>query len=147
MNRFCILFLFIIPIISYSNENRSCLDSALKCGKYTEKYISILERNCSNENMAYLGVAYIMKSNHASFPFTKLKYFYKGKRILEKAISLFPNNVEYIYFRYEIQIKIPKGLGYNNIKEDQQILKKFISNPENLKKDRALYYQISKILN
>lgn len=147
MIRFCLLFLIVFPLTGYSNENRSCLDSALKCEKFTEKYINRLENKCTNENMAYLGVAYIMKSNHASFPFTKLKYFYKGKKMLERAISIFPNNIEYIYYRYEIQIKIPKGLGYNNIKEDQQILKKFISNPDNLKKDRALFIQISKVIN
>lgn len=142
-----ILFsLFFSPAFCFSSNYRTCLDSAMKCRKYTEKFIAKLEQAISKENSAYLGVAYIMKSNHVSFPFAKLKYFYKGKKVLDKAIAESPNNVEFIYYRYEIQNKIPRALGYDNRSEDLKQLRTYIANSDNKKRDIDLYNQINKIL-
>lgn len=138
----CLLF----PNFLFSNEYRIKLDSALRFEKNAEIYIQELEKKLTSDNIAYYGVICIMKSNHASFPFTKLKYFNRGKKALEKAISIFPNNIEYIYYRYEIQLKIPSGLGYNNKVEDLKKLKAYIEKKENKKTDVALYNQILKII-
>lgn len=140
---FAVLF---FPNLLISNEYRAKLDSALKYENAADKYISELEKKLSAENMAYYGVICIMKSNHASFPYTKLKYFYRGKKHLEKAIALNPNNIEYIYYRHEIQLKIPKGLGYDNKSTDLIKLKEYIAKKENQKLDVNLYNQIQKII-
>jgi tetratricopeptide (TPR) repeat protein len=138
--------ILILPNLLLSNEYRAKLDSALKYEKAADKYILELEKKLTTENLAYYGVICIMKSNHAGFPYTKLKYFYRGKKHLEKAITLYPNNIEFIYYRYEIQIKIPAGLNYDNKAEDLKKLKQFIVNKENQKSDPSLYTQILKII-
>lgn len=141
-----ISLIIVIPSILFSNEYRIKLDSALRYESAADKYIIQFEKKLTSETIAYYGVICIMKSNHAGFPFTKLKYFNRGKKALEKAIALFPNNIEYIYFRHEIQRKIPKGLGYNNLVEDAKKLNEYLSNTENKKSDPNLYIQISKLI-
>jgi hypothetical protein len=144
--KFAVVIIIFLPLLLFSNEYRAKLDSALRFEKAADKYIQELEKTITNETQAYYGVFCIMKSNHASFPFTKLKYFYRGKKYLEKAINLYPNNIEFIYYRYEIQIKIPAGLGYDNKIEDLKKLKIYIANKENQKLDANLYNQILKII-
>ena len=121
---------------------RRDLDIAWKNEKYANALIVKLETNTIKENQGYLAVAYIMKSNHSNMPWTKLNYFYKGKKLLEKAIKEEPERVELRFFRYEIQVKIPKGLRYNNIEEDKKMLLAYISNNQNKSKDLPLFHKI-----
>jgi hypothetical protein len=121
------------------------LDLAWKNEKYSDNLIVKLESNQTKETQGYLAVAYMMKSNHASMPWTKLKYFYKGKKLLEKAIKDEPERVELRFFRYEIQIKIPKGLNYNNIEEDKRLMLTYIQNETNISKDEKLFIKIQKL--
>jgi len=140
-----ILFSFLI-FHAYSNElMRYELDLAWKNEKYSDNLIVKLESNQTKETQGYLAVAYMMKSNHASMPWTKLKYFYKGKKLLEKAIKDEPERVELRFFRYEIQIKIPKGLNYNNIEEDKRLMLTYIQNETNISKDEKLFIKIQKL--
>jgi hypothetical protein len=130
----------------FCNETlRKELDIALRDEKFTNEFISRLEAKLSKENQGYLASAYMMKSNHASMPWTKLKYFYKGKKLLEKAINEEPDRVELRFFRYEIQTKIPKGLNYNNIDEDKKILLGYIQKEINKNKDSDLYQKIQQL--
>ena len=114
-----------------SNDYRSKLDKAWTEKDYTEKLIEELEKKNTKKTRGFLAVAYIMKSNHAQMPWTKLKYFYKGKKLLERSIAESPNNIELIYYRYEIQRRIPKGLNYNHIKHDKELLEAFLKNIKN----------------
>ena len=128
---------------SFCNDTmRRDLDIAWKNEKYANALIVKLETNTIKENQGYLAVAYMMKSNHANLPWTKLNYFYKGKKLLEKAIKEEPERVELRFFRYEIQVKIPKGLRYNNIEEDKKMLLAYISNNQNKSKDLPLFHKI-----
>ena len=128
---------------SFCNDTmRRDLDIAWKNEKYANALIVKLETNTIKENQGYLAVAYIMKSNHSNMPWTKLNYFYKGKKLLEKAIKEEPERVELRFFRYEIQVKIPKGLRYNNIEEDKKMLLAYISNNQNKAKDLHLFQKI-----
>ena len=128
---------------SFCNDTmRRDLDIAWKNEKYANALIVKLETNTIKENQGYLAVAYIMKSNHSNMPWTKLNYFYKGKKLLEKAIKEEPERVELRFFRYEIQVKIPKGLRYNNIEEDKKMLLAYISNNQNKSKDLPLFHKI-----
>ena len=128
---------------SFCNDTmRRDLDIAWKNEKYANALIVKLETNMIKENQGYLAVAYIMKSNHSNMPWTKLNYFYKGKKLLEKAIKEEPERVELRFFRYEIQVKIPKGLRYNNIEEDKKMLLAYISNNQNKSKDLPLFHKI-----
>lgn len=124
---------------------RQELDIAWKNESYNNELIHKLESNLTKENQGYLAVAYMMKSNHASMPWTKLKYFYKGKNLLDKAIKEEPERAELRFFRYEIQIKIPKGLKYNNIEEDKMLMLKYISDERNRKRDEILFSKIQRL--
>ena len=57
-----------------------------------------------------------------------MKYFNRGKSILEEAIEANPLNVELRYLRYSLQKRVPDFLGYNaNIDEDLLMIKKKIT--------------------
>lgn len=145
--KYLIVFFCFIICQTYANEYRQKLDSAWKSEKYSNRLIDELEEKNSKHLEGYLAVAYMMKSNHAVMPWTKLKYFYKGKNLLELAIKDNPKNIEWIYYRYEIQSRIPKGLKYNNLLEDLKKLRHYISDISNKKQDLNLYQQILKLPN
>src|SRR5687768_14330751 len=63
---------------------------------------------------AYRGAATILMAKHSINPYSKLKHFYDGKKILEAAIKKDPGNVEARYLRFTIQSNVPDFLGYNN---------------------------------
>lgn len=132
--------------VQVKTQWRNELGKAEYSEETTDKLIRQLESLRTNETQGYLAVAYMMKSNHCSFPFTKLKYFNKGKRILEQAIQASPNDMELLFFRYNIQKRIPKALGYNHLAHDQIKLKAYTSVLENESKDPALFYKINHIL-
>lgn len=136
-----LFFAFSSPIMA-NEAMREELDLAWKNEKYADQLISKLEKNTNEKNQGYLAVAYMMKSNHASMPWTKLKYFYKGKKTLERAIVSEPDRVELRFFRYEIQVKIPKGLKYNNLEEDKKVMIVYLENEQNKKNDQSLYSKI-----
>ena len=73
---------------------------------------------CMNEmtikEKGYLGAAFMVKAKYIRFPFQKWKFFKKGKKKLEEAISKEPNFVELRWLRYCIQYSIPSFLNYNN---------------------------------
>lgn len=130
---------------SYNESIRQELGKALTDGKKADEMIARFEKNLLAEHQGYLAVAYMMKSNHASMPWTKLKYFYKGKKLLEKAIKEEPQRIELRFFRYEIQVKIPKGLNYNNMEEDKNLMLEYLRNEENKKFDQNLYTKIAQL--
>ncbi len=144
---FLSFFLYGIIFDSNGNHYRQMLDSALKSEKYNDILIAKLQSKSGQENIGYLGVAYVMKSNHCCFPFTKLKYFNKGKVLLDKCISSLSNNIEFVFYRYTIQKKIPRALNYNNLAEDYKRLKNYLLQTNNKQHDPDLYCQIAKIIN
>jgi hypothetical protein len=137
-----IIFLTIALTFKASNVYRHKLDSAWKIEKSCNQLIKELEKNISTTSMGYLGVAYIMKSNHVSLPWVKIANFNKGKNLLEKAIAQNPTNIEMIFYRYEIQTRVPKILNYDSIAQDRKDLKAYINNKENMSIDIELYKKI-----
>lgn len=70
---------------------------------------------------AYYGVHLILKSKYLKNPFKKIKYFEKGRKILEDAIIKEPDNIELIFLRYTVQKNTPSILMYKkDIEEDYQ---------------------------
>lgn len=141
------IFSFFSTICFASNETmRQELDKAWKEEEFADELISRLEKKTGMEMKGYLGVAYVMKSNHLSMPNRKYNYFQKGKKLLEAAIKEMPENIEFIYYRYEIQLRIPKILSYDNLKEDKAKLQSYIAKSSNKSLDENLYKQILKKL-
>lgn len=83
----------------------------------TEFYIDQLESEKSIEGQGYLAGMYFMKSRYAGFPLTKMKYFKKGKNLLDELIVTNPENIELRYLRLIMQYQIPEFLGYHENKE------------------------------
>ncbi len=70
--------------------------------------------------IAYKGMSQLMICYHSYNPYTKFKYFVKGKESLEQAIKKDPMNIEYRFLRLSVQLNTPDFLGYNsNIIEDK----------------------------
>ena len=109
---------------------------------YKEKGCGFLEgvyQECLEIELSIRKIPYIAQP--------ELELFYKGKKLLERSIAESPNNIELIYYRYEIQRRIPKGLNYNHIKHDKELLEAFLKNIKNKNQDLSLYNQIKKTIN
>jgi hypothetical protein len=84
-----------------------------------EFYLKLLENEKSPESKAYYAAMLFMKSKYVKFPFTKYKYFKKGKSVLDQLIQDNKTNVEMRYLRFVFQNEMPNFLNYNNnIHED-----------------------------
>lgn len=144
--QFFVFSLFVLnPNYSFSSDYRKKLDLAYNDKKYTQTLLDEIESTKSTVNNGFKAMVYITYSKHLTNPFSKVKQFNKGKEILEKQIRSNPNNIEWIYYRYNIQLRIPKILNYDNKKEDVTLLKKFVQNEENKKLDFDLYQRISSL--
>jgi hypothetical protein len=106
--------------------------------------IQQLENNHeSNVYLAYLGAFQTIWANHTFNPINKLNTFNKGKKNIDKAAKLSPNDVEIIFIRHSVQKNCPGFLGYNdNLKEDE----KFLSKNRNSITSATLKNMIEKLL-
>ena len=96
--------------------------------KDADFFIDKLQYDSSAEARGYTAALNFTKSRLFKFPFKKMKYFNRGKSILEEAIEANPLNVELRYLRYSLQKRVPDFLGYNaNIDEDLLMIKKKIT--------------------
>lgn len=93
--------------------------------------------------LAYLGAYQTIWANHVINPFNKLSTFNRGKKNLQKAVSLDQDNIEIRFLRFSIQKKSPKFLGYSdNLAED----KKYIESHQNKLNSTKLKYLVNKVL-
>lgn len=68
----------------------------------------------------YKAAMLMVMANHVYNPYSKLRYFLDGKKELEKAILLDPNNIELRFIRFSIQTNVPSFLGYADNKEEDR---------------------------
>lgn len=88
-----------------------------------ENFLEALNGDKSAEEQGYIAAMNLMKSRYVKGPFSKLKFFKKGKKILDATISENPSIIEIRYIRFLMQKQIPDFLGYNkNIEEDFNII-------------------------
>lgn len=72
---------------------------------------------------AYYGASTAAAPACLGSPLDKLKYFRKGKALLDKAVTLEPTHVEIRFLRFATQTKAPSFLGYSgNIDEDKKVI-------------------------
>lgn len=89
----------------------------------------------------YYGAGLMIMANHYTWPGTKLDYFNRGKKLLEKAVNYDYQNVELRFIRYSVQRGAPMMLGYYS---DMDSDKKFIL--KNIKKSGWTAAYQSKII-
>ena len=86
-------------------------------------YIDKLEKESSAEAKGYRAALNFTKSRLYKFPLKKMKYFKRGKSILEDTIEENRNNLELRYLRYCIQKKVPEFLNYSDqIEQDLALI-------------------------
>ncbi|MFT6717566.1 MAG: hypothetical protein ACJA0Q_002223 [Saprospiraceae bacterium] len=62
----------------------------------------------------YLAMAYMLQAKHAWNPYSKLKFFVKGRDLLEVQIKNHSKSTELRFLRYCIQSNAPFFLGYSS---------------------------------
>lgn len=99
------------------------------------KLIELLESFDEYEDpllYGYKASATMIMAKHVSNPFSKLRYFKKGKEMLEDAIDARPGNVELRMLRLLVQSNIPDFLGYDDsIESDKTFIFNKISELKN----------------
>ena len=92
-----------------------------------EETINRLQLETSLESKGYAALMNFIKSHYFKFPFTKMKYFKRGKKALDELIVANPENIEIRYIRFLMQKQVPKFLGYHkHIDEDFKLIVKGI---------------------
>ena len=117
-----LLFFFLTSFISSDlNWLRENYQKASSDKEICKKMMNELAKTKNNSptHLAYLGGVQTIWANHVFSPINKFSTFKKGKKNIEHAIKLEPNNVELRFIRLSIQNNIPHFLGYkSNINED-----------------------------
>lgn len=108
-------------------QSTNSLENAVKLQKLTNDLIfsddpfnKNSEKIFKNPNISgYLASSFFLIAKNSKNIFLKFKNFEMGKFILEKLIYNFPNNLELIILRNNIQSNCPKVLNYDdNLAED-----------------------------
>jgi|TARA_B110000459_G_C16179456_1_gene303031 hypothetical protein len=148
MNKWIILLVVFSLNISNAQSIQDIRRLYLESSKNDSKLDSLnhlLEENKNKTNIlsAYYGANLLLKSKHLKNPFKKLKFFEKGKDIIENAITKEPTNIEIALIRYSAQKNSPGFLMYNkNLIEDYE----FITTNINSIKDKKLKKYISETI-
>ena len=91
--------------------------------------------------IGFKAISILIMGKHAFNPYTKLKHFYKGKEMLNKAIEL-ETNLELHFLRFAVQTNIPSFLPYtSDIENDKKYI--FLNLKESKDKDlikRIIHY-------
>jgi len=96
--------------------------------------------------LAYLGAATTTLANCKKFPTSKLSVFFEGKRMLEDAIEMDPENVEIRFIRYTIQTNIPGILNYDDMESDKKMLMEYLRAKQKTSTDVDLSQRIIEYL-
>jgi len=92
-----------------------CRYMILQLEKHPESYV----------HLAYMGAFQTIWAKHTFNPVDKLSSFNKGKKNIDTAAKLSPNNVDIIFIRHSVQKNCPGFLGYNdNLIDDRKFLYK-----------------------
>ena len=140
-----ILTLFILFTSFASSAQAPTLAKVRSLYALTEKQeqackelMEILSPYNEKNNPLYLGYkssATMMMARYVSNPFSKLSYFNRGKKMLEKAVNADKYNIELRSLRFLVQSNVPSFLGYN---DDIDSDKTFIISNAHLVKDPEL---------
>ena len=125
MLHFLLLFLFIPNQTDCLNmpQVRSAYGD-IKTEKQLNAFFDLLERVDCSLKTSYLASATMQKAQFAFAPWTKYRYFLKGKKMLEEYIAQNPYDIEARYVRFLVQSHVPGFLGYkSNLKEDEDLIR------------------------
>lgn len=151
MRYFILACVFVISVNtaraqSYSvSQIRNMYLKAVKDKPTCDHLLSVLKG--SNERnplmWGFQGATLIVSALHCKMPWDKLSAYNKGKKTLEKALAVAPEDIELRYLRLGIQSNLPRYLDYrSDITRDSTFLRKELSGIE----DRELRLNINAYL-
>ena len=127
------------------SEVRLLYKQSARSAEACKKLYVKVEKATTNQTtlLAYKASATMMMARYVWNPIDKMKYFKKGKKIMEEAVLNGKENIEVRFLRWMVQDNLPSFLGYkNNIAEDRSFV---LSNLNGLS-DQALKVYISQIV-
>jgi hypothetical protein len=151
MKRFLVFILLLTTSCLFADNNdilklRELFYSASKDSKAAEIFYEKLKPVTTSSDpllIGYKGMSELLLCYHSYNPYTKLSHFGKGKELLDKAISLNPENTELHYLRYSVQTNVPLFLGYrSNIQNDKKLILIFLFDSKNKKNDADLFDRV-----
>ncbi len=153
MRKIFLLILIFCVVNSYAyipsqSEVRLLYHEAATKEASCKKLITVLQSFDESNNPLFAGYkacATMMMANYFFNPFSKLSNFYKGKKLLEKAIEIDKENIELRFLRFSVQTNIPSFLGYkSSIAQDKSLLIKSVTTLKDLQlKQLILSFLIS----
>ena len=127
-------------------EVRKLFYSASESSSKSEQFLKEMdgiEGDSSGVHKGYLAMAYMLQAKHAWNPYNKLKFFHKGRDLLELQIKNHSSSIELKFLRYCIQSNAPFFLGYSNEVESDKnyIVDHYITDlDDDLKRRIKLYF-------
>ena len=151
--RIFVLFLFSLP---------QFVQAQLTLTQVRESYFSRVDHGCKALEVskkfdkhpptdvvltAYHGASLAAAAACVGNPMDKLKYFRRGKQLIEEAVMKQPNELEIRFLRFATQTKAPSFLGYTaNIDVDRQFILKQLSNCHRAKENAEISRHISEFM-
>jgi tetratricopeptide (TPR) repeat protein len=92
------------------------------CGQFYKKVINVDDGSLP-VLLCYKGMGLFLRCRHHTNPYYKLQDFNEGKKLIEKAVKLDPENVEIRFLRFCIQSQAPRMLRYyGSVAEDKSLI-------------------------
>ena len=85
-----------------------------KASSKLSETLLMVDTSSSAVLICYKGVAEMIKAKYAVSPYVKLKYFNRGKDLIEKAERKDTSATEIRFIRFSIQTNVPAFLGYDH---------------------------------
>jgi len=146
MKRKALFVVFIVfSIVALANNDLIAIRMELNLAAEDEKVAQTFYNQMSPVNdssppilIGFKAISILIMGKHAFNPYTKLKHFYRGKEMLDKAIAL-ETNLELHFLRFAVQTNIPSFLPYTG---DIEYDKKYIFLNLGKSKDKDLIKRI-----
>jgi hypothetical protein len=124
--KFLIAFLFISTVSAVNatetKKLRALFGEALHDKEKTVVMMEYLSNKCNTPlATGYMAAAIMLMAKHNSNPLQRLKYFNRGKELLEDAIKQDSTSAELRYVRFSFQTTVPAFLGYKSKIEEDKI--------------------------
>lgn len=142
---FLLLQVETVPGDQWSTYLERANADAANCEEFLE--VMTLHKDDDPTAQGYFALATMLQAKRFGNPFTKLSYFNKGKKILEKVIEENPENAELRFLRFAVQTEVPAILlYYGDIDDDQAILDSYAKTKKDGLAERIKrYYKLKEI--
>ena len=155
MRKPVIILLMFIASIQISTAQVSLTQArsmylSMKDNKYNSLELSKKFENSQPKDAllkAYWGASTAAAPECLSNPIEKIKYFRKGKTLLDESVKQQPDHMEIRFLRFATQTKAPSFLGYyGNIKEDKNHIMKNIADYTTISSNKEMAGHIASFM-